>query len=60
MGNSIDDHQKVDAILVVLPTLAIALAEAEQWLSCRQQVKQLTETVERVSAQALRVSDRRT
>lgn len=42
-------------MLKALPTLANALAEAEQWLSCRDQVKQLAEAVEKVLTQAQRV-----
>ena len=45
----------MDAILKVLPAVANALVEAEQWLSCRDQVKHLTEAVERVLTQAERV-----
>ena len=55
MGNLIMGHQKVDAILKTLPTFADALAEAEQWLSCRDQGKQLTVAVENVLTQAQRV-----
>ncbi len=48
-------HQKVDAILKALSSFADALAEAEQWLSCRDQVKQLKVAVENVLTQAQRV-----
>ncbi len=55
MGNLIMDHQIVDGILEGLPSFADALAEAEQWLSCRDQVKQLTVAVENILTQARRV-----
>ena len=52
MGNLTRGHPKADAILVALPTLADALTEAERWLSCRDQVKQLKDAVENVLTQA--------
>ena len=52
MGNLKKDHQRVDEILKVLLELAGALAEAQRWLSCRDQVKQLTGAVENVLEQA--------
>lgn len=55
MGNLKKGHQTVDAMLKALPTLANALAEAEQWLSCRDQVRRLTEAVESVLTQAQEV-----
>ncbi len=55
MGNLVMGHQKVDGILKALPAFADALAEAEQWRSCRDQVKQLTVAVENVLTQARRV-----
>ena len=57
MGNLTRGHPKVDAILMALPTLADALTEAEQWLSCRDQVKQLTDAVNSVLTQAQRAQD---
>ena len=54
MGKLTKDHPKVDAILMALPTLADALTEAEGWLSCRDQVKQLTDAVESIVTQAQR------
>ena len=54
MGN-LRDHQRVDEMLKVLPELAGALAEAERWLSCRDQEKQLTGAVEGILIQAQRV-----
>ena len=55
MGNLIMGHQIVDGILKALPSFADALAEAERWLTCRDQVKQLTVAVENVLTQAQRV-----
>lgn len=55
MGSLTTGQQIVDAILEVLPTFADSLAEAERWLSCRDQVKQLTVAVENVLTQARRV-----
>ena len=55
MGNLIMGHQIVDGILKALPSFADALAEAERWLTCRDQVKQLTVAVENVLTQAHRV-----
>ena len=55
MGKLTKDHRTADAILKALPTLANALTEAEQWLSCRDQVELLTEAVESVLTQAERV-----
>ena len=57
MGNLTTGHPKVDAIFMALPTLADTLTEAERWLSCRDQVKQLTDAVERVLNQAQRALD---
>ena len=54
MGNLTKGYQKVNEILDVLPALVSALAEAEQWLSYRDQVKQLTDAVENVLTQAQR------
>ena len=54
MGNLTKGYQKVNEILDVLPALASALAEAEQWLSYRDQVKQFTAAVENVLTQAQR------
>jgi len=54
MGNLTKGYQKVNEILDVLPALASSLAEAEQWLSYRDQVKQLTHAVENVLTQAQR------
>ena len=58
MGNLTMGHQIVDAILKALPAFADALAEAERWLSCRDQVKQLTVAVENVLTQAQRALDK--
>ena len=55
MGNLTKGYQKADAISKALPAVAKVLAEAERWLSCRDQVKQLTEAVESVLTQAQRV-----
>lgn len=55
MGNLVMGHQKLDGILKALPAFADALAEAEQWLSCRDQVKLLTVAVENILTQAQRV-----
>ena len=55
MGNLIMGHQKLDGISKALPAFADALAEAEQWLSCRDQVKLLTVAVENILTQAQRV-----
>ena len=52
MGNLKKGHQTVDAILNAIPAMANALAEAERWLLCRDQVKQLADAVESVLAQA--------
>ena len=57
MGSLTTGQQKVDAILEALPVVADALAEAEQWLSCRDQVKQLTVAVENILTQAQRAVD---
>ena len=57
MGDLTQGHRKVDAILVAIPTLADALTEAERWLSCRDQVKQLTDAVENALTQAQRALD---
>ena len=57
MGNLNKDHQKEDAISKALPALANAFAEAEQWLSCRAQVKRLAKVVKSVLAQAQQVLD---
>ncbi len=58
MGSLTTVQQKVDAILEILPTFADSLAEAELWLSCRDQVKQLTVAVENVLTQAQRALDK--
>ena len=55
MGRLTTVQQKVDAILEILPTFADSLAEAERWLSCRDQVKLLTVAVENILTQARRV-----
>ena len=52
MGSLTTGQQKVDAILEILPKFADSLAEAERWLSCRDQVKQLTVAVENILTQA--------
>ena len=52
MGSLTTVQQKVDVILKALPMFADALAEADQWLSCRDQDKQLTVAVENVLTQA--------
>jgi hypothetical protein len=57
MGNLTKGHPKIDAILMAVPTLADALTEAAQWLSCRDQVKQLTDGVESVLTQAQRAQN---
>ena len=55
MGNLTKGYQKADAISKALPAVAKVLAEAEQWLSCRDQVELLTEAVESVLTQGERV-----
>jgi len=55
MGSLTTGQQIVDAILEVLPTFGDSLAEAERWLSCRDQVKQLTVAVENILTQGRRV-----
>ena len=55
MGNLTKGYQKADAISKALPAVAKVLAEAEQWLSCRDQVELLTAAVESVLTQAERV-----
>ena len=52
MGGLTTVQQKVDAKLEIPPTFADSLAEAERWLSCRDQVKQPTMAVENVLTQA--------
>ena len=45
---NLTQEQKVDAVLEFLPGLAKAMAGAAQWLLCRDQEKQLSESVQQV------------